>query len=54
MCGTLFLPSAPNLRMSKSIWPDGDATAELLVNVREGATHAVDALIDRHRIPCAE
>jgi RNA polymerase sigma-70 factor (ECF subfamily) len=35
--------------MSQSIWPDGEATAELLVNVREGEPRAVDALLDRHR-----
>ncbi len=35
--------------MSKSIWPDGDATAELLVNVRAGQSQAVEELLDRHR-----
>jgi len=36
-------------RMTKSIWPDGDATAELLVNVRDGQSQAVEELLDRHR-----
>lgn len=35
--------------MSRSIWPDGDATAELLHNVRDGESQAVEALLDRHR-----
>lgn len=35
--------------MSKSIWPDGDVTAELLLNVRDGEPVAVDQLLDRHR-----
>ncbi len=35
--------------MSKSIWPDGDQTAELLVGAREGDSVAVDQLLDRHR-----
>ncbi len=35
--------------MSKSIWPDGEVTAELLLNVRGGEPRAVDALMDRHR-----
>lgn len=35
--------------MSKSIWPDGDATAELLLHVRDGEPVAVDQLLDRHR-----
>jgi len=35
--------------MSKSIWPDGDATAELLVNVRDGQSLAIEQLMDRHR-----
>lgn len=35
--------------MSKSIWPDGEVTAELLVNVRQGEQVAVDRLMDRHR-----
>ena len=35
--------------MTKSIWPDGDATAELLVNVREGQQDAVEELLGRHR-----
>ena len=36
-------------RMTKSIWPDGEVTAELLVNVRGGAPRAIDELMDRHR-----
>ncbi|AMV33984.1 RNA polymerase sigma factor CnrH [Pirellula sp. SH-Sr6A] len=36
-------------RMTKSIWPDGDVTAELLQNARQGEPEAVDALMDRHR-----
>ncbi len=36
-------------RVVKSIWPDGDATAELLTHVRQGETEAVEALMDRHR-----
>jgi RNA polymerase sigma-70 factor, ECF subfamily len=35
--------------MSNSIWPDGDVTAELLVNVRDGKSLAIDQLMDRHR-----
>ncbi|MEQ1830327.1 MAG: sigma-70 family RNA polymerase sigma factor [Pirellula sp.] len=35
--------------MSKSIWPDGEVTAELLVNVRDGQAIAVEQLMDRHR-----
>jgi RNA polymerase sigma-70 factor (ECF subfamily) len=35
--------------MSKSIWPDGEVTAELLINVKEGAPQAIDHLMDRHR-----
>ena len=35
--------------MTKSIWPDGDVTAELLQNARQGEPQAVDALMDRHR-----
>ena len=35
--------------MSNSIWPDGDVTAELLVNVRGGESLAVEQLMDRHR-----
>ena len=35
--------------MSNSIWPDGDVTAELLVNVRDGQVLAVEQLMDRHR-----
>ena len=32
-----------------SIWPDGEVTAELLNNVRDGQSIAVEALMDRHR-----
>ena len=35
--------------MSNSIWPDGEITAELLVNVRGGESLAVEQLMDRHR-----
>jgi RNA polymerase sigma-70 factor (ECF subfamily) len=35
--------------MTNSIWPDGDVTAELLVNVRGGESLAVEQLMDRHR-----
>jgi RNA polymerase sigma-70 factor (ECF subfamily) len=35
--------------MSKSIWPDGEITAELLGHVREGEPVAVEQLMDRHR-----
>lgn len=35
--------------MVKSIWPDGDVTAELLADVRKGEDSAVDNLMDRHR-----
>jgi RNA polymerase sigma-70 factor (ECF subfamily) len=35
--------------MTNSIWPDGEVTAELLVNVRDGQTLAVEQLMDRHR-----
>ena len=35
--------------MSNSIWPDGEVTAELLVNVRGGESLAVEQLMDRHR-----
>ena len=35
--------------MSNSIWPDGDVTEELLVNVRGGESLAVEQLMDRHR-----
>ena len=35
--------------MSNSIWPDGEVTAELLVNVRGGKSLAIDQLMDRHR-----
>ncbi len=35
--------------MTNSIWPDGEVTAELLVNVRGGESLAVEQLMDRHR-----
>ncbi len=35
--------------MNKSIWPDGEVTAELLNNVRDGRAVAVEELMDRHR-----
>ena len=35
--------------MSNSIWPDGEVTAELLINVKDGKALAVDHLMDRHR-----
>ena len=35
--------------MNKSIWPDGEVTAELLNNVRDGQAVAVEELMDRHR-----
>lgn len=35
--------------MSKSIWPDGEQTDELLVGARKGDNEAVDRLLDRHR-----
>ncbi len=35
--------------MSNSIWPDGDATAELLNDVRDGQSIAIEHLMDRHR-----
>lgn len=35
--------------MTKSIWPDGDQTAELLLNAGKGDSQAVDRLLDRHR-----
>ncbi len=35
--------------MNKSIWPDGEVTAELLNNVRGGQAVAVEELMDRHR-----
>jgi RNA polymerase sigma-70 factor, ECF subfamily len=37
--------------MSDSIWPEGQATTELLVDVREGKPQAVEELFDRHRDP---
>ena len=37
--------------MSESIWPEGQATTELLVDVREGKPQAVEELFDRHRDP---
>ncbi len=35
--------------MTKSIWPDGDVTSELLVGARDGVSTAIDELLDRHR-----
>lgn len=35
--------------MSKSIWPDGEQTAQLLVDAKQGDVRAVDQLLDRHR-----
>lgn len=35
--------------MTKSIWPDGDVTQELLQNAKEGSDGAVNNLLDRHR-----
>ena len=37
--------------MSESIWPKGQATTELLVEVRDGKPQAVEELLDRHRDP---
>ena len=34
---------------ANSIWPDGEVTVELLNNVRDGKTVAVEELMDRHR-----
>ncbi len=35
--------------MSKSIWPDGQQTQELLAGARAGDADAIDRLLDRHR-----
>jgi RNA polymerase sigma-70 factor (ECF subfamily) len=35
--------------MTKSIWPDGDQTQELLFGAKAGDNEAVDKLLDRHR-----
>lgn len=35
--------------MTKSIWPDGDQTEELLVGAKDGNADAVERLLDRHR-----
>lgn len=35
--------------MNKSIWPDGEVTAELLNNVRDGQAVAIEELMERHR-----
>lgn len=35
--------------MSKSIWPEGQKTAELLGQAKEGEDDAVEKLLDRHR-----
>ena len=35
--------------MTKSIWPDGDITQELLLEVKAGDDVAVNQLLDRHR-----
>ena len=40
------LPEKPAVN---SIWPDGEVTAELLNNVRDGQAVAVEELMDRHR-----
>jgi RNA polymerase sigma-70 factor (ECF subfamily) len=37
--------------MPKSIWPDGEDTADLLAGARQGDPQAVDRLLDRHRTP---
>jgi RNA polymerase sigma-70 factor, ECF subfamily len=39
----------PEKAASNSIWPDGEVTAELLNNVRDGQSVAVEELMDRHR-----
>ena len=39
----------PGNAMNNSIWPDGEVTAELLNNVRDGQAVAVEELMDRHR-----
>ena len=35
--------------MSKSIWPDGEHTQELLAGAKAGDNDAIDQLLDRHR-----
>lgn len=35
--------------MTQSIWPEGQATAELLVHIKDGEPRAVEELLDRHR-----
>ena len=35
--------------MSKSIWPDGERTEELLIGAKGGDADAIDQLLDRHR-----
>lgn len=35
--------------MTKSIWPNGEQTEELLINAKEGDGEAVDQLLNRHR-----
>lgn len=35
--------------MSKSIWPEGEQTQELLLGAKGGDSEAVDRLLDRHR-----
>ena len=35
--------------MSKSIWPDGEQTEELLINAKGGDSAAIDQLLNRHR-----
>ena len=39
----------PGNEKTNSIWPDGEVTAELLNNVRDGQAVAVEELMDRHR-----
>lgn len=39
----------PNKSMSKSIWPDGHQTEELLAGAKDGNNDAVERLLDRHR-----
>ena len=35
--------------MTRSIWPDGEQTQELLTSAKDGDAEAVDRLLDRHR-----
>jgi len=41
--------NTPEKAAPNSIWPDGEVTAELLNNVRDGQAVAVEELMDRHR-----